>query len=430
MLTDLNQAELAAKERDLANRLATLKRVNLSLDLTRGKPSPEQLALSDQVEFMTGNDFKTEDGADARNYGGLSGIAEARQLGAQLLGVDAGNVIAGGNSSLTLMYQYLLHAWLNGTTGPETAWRHEGEQLKFLCIVPGYDRHFKITESLGFELINIGFTAEGPDMDQIETLVDNDPLIKGIWCVPKYSNPTGHVYSDTVVERMALLAKRAGMNFRIMWDNAYAVHDLTSDPPPLLNLMEQCQAVGTEDSAILFASTSKVTRAGSGISFIAASTCNLVSFRRSLGVQTIGPDKVNQLRHVRFLKNLGGINELMQRHAAIVRPKFDRVVKHLRDGLSANGVGMWTVPQGGYFISFESPPGLASAIVQLAGETGVKLTPAGATFPYGRHPNDSNIRLAPTFPTLAEIDQAMPVFVTAVTLAAVRQQLGMIIKVP
>ena len=430
MLNDLSQAELVATERDLANRLATLRRANLSLDLTRGKPSPEQLALSDQVELMTGNDFNTEDGTDARNYGGLSGITEARQLGSQLLGVDASNVIAGGNSSLTLMYQYLLHAWLNGATGPDTAWRHDSGQLKFLCVVPGYDRHFTITESLGFELINVGLTEEGPDMDQIEALVDNDPLIKGIWCVPKYSNPTGHVYSDSIVERMALLAKRAGANFRIMWDNAYAVHDLTSDPPPLLNLMTRCQTVGTEDSAILFASTSKVTRAGSGISFMAASTGNLTSFMRSLGVQTIGPDKINQLRHVRFLKDLGGINKLMQSHAEIVRPKFDRVIKHLHDGLSDTGVGTWTVPQGGYFISFESPPGLAGAIIQLAGEAGVKLTPAGATFPYGRDPNDSNIRLAPTFPTLAEIDQAMPVFVTAVTLAAVRQLLGMAITTP
>ena len=321
------------------------------------------------------------------------------------------------------MYQYLLHAWLNGPLGPETAWRNEPGPLKFLCVVPGYDRHFTITESLGFELIDVPIGDGGPDMDRVEALVAGDPRIKGIWCVPKYSNPTGHVYSDEVVERFAHLARRAGPNFRIMWDNAYAVHDLDDDPPVLPNLLDRCRAAGTEDSAVLFASTSKITRAGAGIAFMAASPANLASFAKHLGAQTIGPDKVNQLRHVRFLRDGDGIRSHMRRHAAIVRPKFERVLRHLEEGLAADGLTAWSRPRGGYFLSFDAPGGLASEIVRLAGEAGVKLTPAGATFPYGRDPRDSNIRLAPTYPSVDEIDRAMPVFVTSVLLAAARQRL-------
>ena len=423
MLNDMSRDALVARERTLAARYAALKDAGLALDLTRGRPSPEQLTLSDPIEQMVAGDFRADDGTDARNYGGLTGLPEARQLGAELLGVRADDVVAGGNSSLTLMYQYVLHAWLHGPLGPETAWRREPGPLKFLCIVPGYDRHFTIAESLGFELINVGLTPDGPDMDQVESLVADDPHIKGIWCVPKHSNPTGHTYSDDVVERFAQLAKRASPNFRIMWDNAYAVHDLDDDPPVLANVMERCRAAGTADSVILFTSTSKVTRAGAGVAFLAASAANLATFATSLGVQTIGPDKLNQLRHVRFLKDAGGIRALMRRHATIVRPKFDLVLQHLTDGLAVDGTGSWTTPRGGYFLSFEAPAGLATAIVRLSGDAGVKLTPASATFPYGRDPHDTNIRLAPTFPTLAEIDQAMPVFMTAVALAAVRQRL-------
>lgn len=423
MLNDMSRDALIARERTLADRFASLKDTSLALDLTRGKPSPEQLALSDPIDNMVAGDFRADDGTDARNYGGLTGLPEARQLGAELLGVRADNVIAGGNSSLTLMYQYLLHAWLHGPLGPQTAWRHESGSLKFLCVVPGYERHFTIAESLGFELINVGLTADGPDMDRVESLVADDPRIKGIWCVPKHSNPTGHTYSDDVVERFAQLAKRAGPNFRIMWDNAYAVHDLDDNPPVLANVMERCRAAGTADSVILFTSTSKVTRAGSGVSFLAASAANLAPFVTSLGVQTIGPDKLNQLRHVRFLKDAGGIRTLMRRHATIVRPKFERVIQHLADGLTPDGIGSWTTPRGGYFLSFEAPTGLATTIVRLVAEAGVKLTPAGATFPYGRDPHDTNIRLAPTYPTLDEIDQAMPVFIAAVALATVRQRL-------
>ena len=424
MFDGLSHEALAARERALSAEFEALKRAGLALDLTRGKPSPEQVALSDGLEEALGGDYRLDDGTDVRNYGGLSGIPEARRLGADLLGVRPEETIAGGNASLTFMYQYLLNAWLNGALGPETAWRHEPGPLKFLCVVPGYDRHFTITESLGFELVDVPIGDGGPDMDRIESLVADDPRIKGVWCVPKYSNPTGHVYSDEVVERFARLARRAGPHFRILWDNAYAVHDFDDDPPVLASLMDRCRAAGTEDSAVLFASTSKITRAGAGVSFMAASPANLASFTRHLAVQTIGPDKVNQLRHVRFLRDKEGIRAHMRRQAAIVRPKFERVLRHLDEGLAGDGAGSWSRPRGGYFLSFEAPDGLAAGIVRLAGEAGVKLTPAGATFPYGRDPRDSNIRLAPTYPSLDEIDRAMPVFVTAVALAAARRRLG------
>ena len=424
MLDGLSHESLAARERVLSMQFESLKSAALALDLTRGKPSPEQVALSDGLEEALGGDYRLADGTDVRNYGGLLGIPEARRLGTELLGARPEETIAGGNASLTFMHQYVLHAWLNGPLGPETAWRREPGPLKFLCVVPGYDRHFMITESLDFELINVPIGDGGPDMDRVEALVADDPRIKGIWCVPKYSNPTGHVYSDEVVERFAHLARRAGPNFRIMWDNAYAVHDFDDDPPVLANLMDRCRAAGTEDSAVLFASTSKITRAGAGISFMAASSANLASFKKQLGVQTIGPDKVNQLRHVRFLRDGHGIRAHMRRQSAIVQPKFERVLRHLEDGLAADGLGSWSRPRGGYFLSFEAPDGLAAEIISLAREAGVKLTPAGATFPYGRDPRDSNIRLAPTYPSLDEIDRAMPVFVTAVTLAAARQRLG------
>ena len=423
MFDGLNHESLVARERALSTEFETLKSAGLALDLTRGKPSPEQVALSDALDDALGNDYRLDDGTDVRNYGGLLGIPEARRLGAELLGARPDETIAGGNASLTFMHQYVLHAWLNGPLGPETAWRREPGPLRFLCVVPGYDRHFMITESLGFELINVPIDDGGPDMERVEALVADDPGIKGIWCVPKYSNPTGHVYSDEVVERFAHLAWRAGPNFRILWDNAYAVHDFDDDPPVLANLMERCRAAGTEDSVVLFGSTSKITRAGAGIAFMAASPANLASFTKFLAVQTIGPDKVNQLRHVRFLRDGAGIRAHMRRQAAIVRPRFERVLHHLAHGLAADGLGSWSRPRGGYFLSFEAPDGLATGIVRLAGEAGVKLTPAGATFPYGRDPRDSNIRIAPTYPSLDEIDRAMPVFVTAVSLAAARQRL-------
>ena len=422
MFDRLTPEALARRERELTAQFEALCRAGLNLDLTRGKPGPDQVALSDPVDVALGGDYRSEDGTDVRNYGGLTGIPEARRLGAEILGVDPALVIAGGNSSLQLMYQYVLHAWLHGPLGPGTAWRDEPGPLRFLCVVPGYDRHFTVTQSLGFDLVSVPIREDGPDMDMIEALVTDDPGIKGIWCVPKYSNPTGCIYSDATVDRFAHLARRAGPNFRILWDNAYAVHDFDDDPPVLANLMAHAQDAGTEDSVVMFTSTSKITRAGAGISFAAMSPANLAPFTDTLGTQMIGPDKVNQLRHVRYLENLDSIRALMRRQAAIVRPKFDRVLRHLEHGLAADGVGTWSRPRGGYFLSFDGPPGTAAAAVALARQAGVKLTPAGATFPYGRDPDDTNIRIAPTYPSLDQLDRAMPVFVTAVALAAARQR--------
>ena len=422
ILDSLTMDDLASRERELSAAYARLKDIGLKLDLTRGKPSPEQLALSDDLDTVLGGQYVLDDGTDVRNYGGLTGIREARRLGAELFGVSEELVIAGGNASLTFMHQYLSHALFHGALGAGTAWRDEGEQLKFLCIVPGYDRHFTITADLGFEMINVRMLETGPDMDEVERRVREDPLIKGIWCVPKYQNPTGHTFSDEVVERFARLGTIAGPHFRIMWDNAYAVHDLSDDGDSLADLMDACEAAGTADSVVMLASTSKITRAGAGIAFLACSADNLHHFTKRLSVQTIGPDKVNQLRHVRFLKDRQGIETHMQRHADIVRPKFEAVLEHLASGL--DGVATWTRPRGGYFVSVDVPSGTAANVVRLAGEAGVKLTPAGSTFPLGHDPDDSNIRLAPTYPSLAELNQAMPVFVTAIKLAAVRQRLG------
>ena len=413
--------DLVHRERELSTEYARLKNVGLKLDLTRRKPSPEQLALSDDLDTILDGQYVLDDGTDVRNYGSPTGIPEARRLGSELLGVSEDLVIAGGNASLTFMYQYLSNSLFYGALGPGTAWRDEGSRLKFLCVVPGYDRHFTITEDLGFEMINVKMLDTGPDMDAIEQQVRKDPLIKGIWCVPKYQNPTGYTFSDEVVERFARLGTIAGSHFRIMWDNAYAVHDLSSAGDTLANLMEACQAAGTADSVVMLASTSKITRAGAGVSFLACSPDNLNHFVKRLVVQTIGPDKINQLRHVRFLKDRQGIENHMQRQAKIVRPKFEAVLEHLTNGL--DGVATWTRPRGGYFLSVEVPNGTATNVVRLAGEAGVKLTPAGSTFPLRHDPNDSNIRLAPTYPSLAELHEAMPVFVTATKLAAVRQRL-------
>jgi DNA-binding transcriptional MocR family regulator len=413
--------DIRSLEIDLSSYYDELRSKEFKLDLTRGKPSPDQLALSNELDRSVGENYVLADGTDVRNYGVIDGIPEARRLGAKLLGVRKEEILVGGNASLTLMYQYLLNAWLHGPLGSNTAWRLESHDLKFLCIVPGYDRHFTITEDLGFQMINVAMQVDGPNMDEIEELISKDPSIKGIWCVPKHQNPTGYTFSEETVRRFSRLAKLAGPGFRIMWDNAYAVHDLYADAPPLPNIMDYCRNEKTENSIAIFGSTSKITRAGSGIAFFASSPENLSVFRKHLSVQTIGPDKLNQLRHIRFLKDLDGIIEHMRRHAKILRPKFEKALTHLDKDL--RDIATWTRPKGGYFLSVDTPAGTASEVVRLAGDAGVKLTPAGATFPYRHDPNDSNIRLAPTYPSLNEIDQAMSIFVTTVKLAAVRQRL-------
>ena len=413
---------LRSRERELTAVHEGFRSARLSLDLTRGKPSPAQLALSDDLD-RTNGPLAAADGADVRNYGGLDGLPEARRLGAEWLGVCPDEVIAGGNSSLTLMYLYLLNAWLHGPAGPGSAWRESGK-VRFLCPVPGYDRHFAILEELGIEMINVPMRDDGPDMDQVEDRVRSDASIRGIWCVPKYSNPGGQVYSEATVDRLARLAAIAGPHFRILCDNAYAVHDLDDEPPRLTNIMDACRRHRTEDSLVLFASTSKVTRAGAGISFMGGSPATLDWFRRRMQVVTIGPDKVNQLRHVRFLRDMDHVRAHMRKHAAILRPRFDLVFRRLSEALDGTGTGSWTTPRGGYFLSFDARPGLAGEVVGLAARAGVKLTPAGATFPYGRDPDNANIRLAPTFPELTDLDQAMRVFVVCVELASVRQSLA------
>ena len=425
LILQLNQAtseQLQQWATELSAQYQKVKAQSLNLDLTRGKPSAEQLSLSDALDGILQGNYIAENGVDARNYGGLDGIVEARRLGADLLEVPESQVLAGGNSSLTLMHQAMMTAYYFGFTGPESAWKNEGK-IKFLCPVPGYDRHFSICEQMGIEMVNVNMTASGPDMDQVESLLKADSSIKGMWCVPKYSNPTGVVYSDETVNRIAALGKIASPNFRVFWDNAYAVHDLAASPTQLANIWQACQKHKTEDSVLQFASTSKITHAGSGVSFCGASQDNLAGFKKALGILTIGPDKVNQLRHARFFAEDGSLTKHMRKHAEIIKPRFASVLKHLEQAFGDNDLGSWESADGGYFISFDTRPGLAQEVVQLAGDAGVKLTPAGATFPYGKDPDDKNIRIAPTVPTVEQVDTAMEVFVLCVQLASVQQAL-------
>ena len=391
---------------------------NVNLDLTRGKPAADQLDFSNALDGILGGNYQAE-GIDLRNYGGLDGLKAAKQLGAWLLGAPADYVLAGGNSSLTLMYHAVLQALHLGVRGPDSAWSKDGV-VKFLCPSPGYDRHFAICQELGIQMIPVGMDEHGPLMNEVERLVRADPAIKGIWCVPKYSNPTGCVYSPSVVDRIAALSKIAGPYFRVFYDNAYAVHDLTDNPPSLANILDACHRHGTEDSVVQFASTSKITFAGAGLAFMATSPANLETFKKHWGIVSIGPDKINQQRHVRFLPDPAALQALMKKHAALIKPKFDAVLAALEKNLGNRDMGSWTAPQGGYFISFYTKPGLATEVVRLAAGAGVKLTPAGAAFPYGKDPDDSHIRLAPTFPSLAELEQAMETFTLCVQLATLR----------
>lgn len=415
--------QLRQWESELAADYKAIVEQKLSLDLTRGKPSPEQLNLSDPLDGVLKGNYKAEDGTDTRNYGGLDGLPEAKQLGANIMGVDAENVLVGGNSSLTLMFQMMLAANQFGLTGPDTAWSKEGKS-KVLCPVPGYDRHYTVCEQLGLEMVTVPMTAEGPDMDAVEAMIKDDPSIKAMWCVPKYSNPTGVVYSDKTVERIAGLGKIAGANFRVFWDNAYAVHDLVDKAPELRCIMSACRTLGTEDSVLQFASTSKITHAGSGVAFVNASAANLKGFKTFLSTCTIGPDKVNQIRHSRFLPDREALMGHMKRHAALLKPRFEAVLNALDAAFSGTDLGAWEAPQGGYFVSFDTRPNCARETVRLATEAGVKLTPAGATYPYGKDPENSNIRIAPSVPSVSEVKSAMQVFVTCVKLASVREKLG------
>lgn len=393
------------------------RQAGLALDLTRGKPASSQLQLSDGLDGMLQGNYHAADGTDVRNYGGLKGLPEARELGSWLLDLPTEQVLAGGNSSLTLMYLFVETAHLFGL-GELPAWRETtGGKAKVLCPVPGYDRHFTICEQLGIEMVNVPMLATGPDMDAVEAALDQDPDIRGIWCVPKYSNPTGCVYDAATVERLAQLPKRARAGFFVLWDNAYAVHDLTLEPPALTSLHARAEAAGTQDAVALFASTSKITFAGAGVAFMGASSSVLAAFEQRLGALMIGPDKVNQLRHARMFPDQAALHAHMQQHAELIAPKFAAVERAMQP-LAEHRLAEWTRPQGGYFVSVDTFPGLAQEVVRLAAEAGVKLTPAGATFPYGRDPDNCNIRLAPTFPSPDDVERAMEVFINCIQLAS------------
>lgn len=421
-LDTADTAQCQQWERELTEQYEALKQRGLNLDITRGKPSDQQLALSDAMDGILNNNYKAADGTDTRNYGGLEGLPETRELGARLLSLPAENVLVGGNSSLSLMFQAALTAHFFGLNGPDSAW-HRQDKVTFICPVPGYDRHFSVTETLGIDMVTVPINSDGPDMDKVEELIRNDSSIRGMWNVPRFSNPTGVVYSDETVKRIAALGKIAHPDFRVFWDNAYSVHHLSDDAPALANIFDYCRELGTEDSVLHFASTSKITQAGAGVAFIGASAANLAGFKKVLSASTIGPDKINQLRHCRFIPDDAALKALMDKHAQLLQPRFDSVLSKLNDAFADSDLGNWETPQGGYFVSFDARPGCAQDIVRLAAEAGVKLTPAGATFPYGNDPEDRNIRIAPSVPTVEEITAAMDVFVVCVKLASVRRKL-------
>lgn len=404
---------------ELKEQYDSWKSKNLKLDMSRGKPGADQLELSN--EMMNHNEYRTATGVDCRNYGIMDGVPEIKRIFADLMGVQPENVIVGGNSSLTMMFDKISSSVTHGVCGG-TPWMLQGG-VKFLCPVPGYDRHFAVTEYFGIEMIPVKMTPEGPDMDMVERLVNTDEKVKGIWCVPKYSNPQGITYSEETVRRFARL-KPAAKDFRIYWDNAYCVHDLNNTPDQLLNLYEECKKTGNEDLPVMFASTSKISFPGAGVAAMAASVHNLDWDRKRITIQTIGPDKMNQMRHVAYFKSYDGILKQMERHRAIIWPKFQAVLNMLESELTGTGALQWLKPNGGYFISVDTMPGCARRVVRLCKEAGVVLTSAGATYPYGKDPEDKNIRIAPTFPPVEELKQAMALFCVCVKLATVEKLLG------
>ena len=402
----LSTQELQHIKDDLRERYREFKSRGTTLDITRGKPCPEQLDLaSDMLDIINRTNYRTEDATDCRNYGGLDGIPEVKQLFAEYLEVAPEEIIIGGNSSLNMMHDAFMRAMVKGVTADSPPWAKLPE-VKFLCPSPGYDRHFFICDYLGIEMITVEMTDTGPDMDQVEELVAGDDAIKGIWCVPRYSNPTGVVYSDEVVERLAAMKTKA-TDFRIFWDNAYAVHHLDEKPTRLKNILTACKQAGNPDRVFIFGSTSKITFAGSGVAMMAGSPENMATTKKRMSFQTIGPDKLNQLRHAKFFKDVNGIESHMQKHAAILKPKFEAVQNVLEKELAGKNIADWSRPGGGYFVSIDTREGCAAAVVEMAAEAGVKLTPAGSTFPYMKDPLGRNIRIAPTFPSLEDIHSAM-----------------------
>lgn len=420
----MSKEELVSLKAELEKAFEDAKGKGLKLDMSRGKPTPAQLDMAMDIMdvFNSDSDMKTEAGIDCRNYGLMDGIPEAKQLMGEMMGVPAENVLVYGNASLSIMYDAVSRSMTHGVMGSKPWCKLD--KVKFLCPVPGYDRHFKITEHFGIEMINIPMTPTGPDMDLVEKYVQEDAAVKGIWCVPKYSNPQGISYSDETVRRFANL-KPAAEDFRIYWDNAYVIHHLYDDKQDeILEILSECEKTGNPDMVFEFCSTSKVSFAGGGIAAMAASKANLEFIKQSMTVQTISYDKINQLRHVRYFKNLDGMLAHMKKHAAIMRPKFEAVLEVLDKELTGLGIGEWTRPLGGYFISFDAMEGCAKAIVAKCKEAGVVLTGAGATFPYGKDPKDSNIRIAPSFPTPEEMAAATDLFVLCVKLVSVEKLLA------
>ena len=419
---EMSKEQLLHEKDMLEQKFKEVQDRNLKLDMSRGKPSAAQLNLSNGMMDVLNStsDMVCESGVDCRNYGVMDGIPEARKLLADMSEVPEKNILIYGNSSLNVMFDTVARAMVMGVCG-HTPWSKLDRPVKFLCPVPGYDRHFGITEFFGIEMINVPLLPTGPDMDMVEELVSSDPYIKGIWCVPKYSNPQGYSYSDEVVKRFAALTP-AAEDFRIFWDNAYSVHHLYEDRrDEILEILEECAKAGHPDMVFKFTSTSKISFPGSGVAAIATSDANMADIRKYMVVQTIGHDKLNQLRHVRFFRDRYGVEAQMRRHADILRPKFEMVEQTLEDELGGLEIGTWTKPLGGYFISFDALEGCAKAIVAKAKEAGVVMTGAGATFPYGIDPKDSNIRIAPSYPTVEELAVAAKLFALCVKLVSVEK---------
>jgi DNA-binding transcriptional MocR family regulator len=418
-LTPKDPQRVVAQLSQYEARYAAIKQKGLKLDMTRGKPSNEQLDLANGlVTALSATDYKSADGTDTRNYGGLDGLPEMKAIFAELLETSPENVIVGGASSLTMMHDAVVRALLHGVPGGNGPWSKS--KVKFLCPAPGYDRHFAICQHHGIEMITVELDHEGPDMATVERLVASDPDIKGMWCVPKYSNPTGETYSASVVERLAAM-KTAAPDFRLFWDNAYAVHDLFDTTDPLVEIIAACAKAGNPNRPLEFASTSKISFAGAGVAVLATSAANVADAKKHLSIQSIGPDKVNQLRHVRFFKDAAGVKSHMQKHAELLRPKFDAVTRIFERELGGSGLAAWTKPRGGYFVSLDTLDGVASEVVRLADEAGVKLTPAGATFPLGKDPQNRNIRVAPSLPPASQVETAMEIVALCVQLASARK---------
>ncbi|MBQ2634347.1 MAG: aminotransferase class I/II-fold pyridoxal phosphate-dependent enzyme [Oscillospiraceae bacterium] len=420
---DMTTAERKAELAEQQKKYARAKAAGYHLDMSRGKPDATQLNLS--MDMLQQNPYDliyTRKGTDVRNYGELAGVDEAKELFGRLLGVDMENVIMGGQSSLALMYDTVIKALVLGVYGGAKPWGQQGT-IKFLCPVPGYDRHFRICEEFGIEMISIPMGKNGPDMALVRQYVESDPAVKGIWCVPKYSNPTGCVYSPDTVEAFAAL-KPAADDFRIFWDNAYFVHGFRNREEPLRNIFDACRKYGSEDMVYEFMSTSKATFSGAGVAVLAASRNNIAFLTRQMSVQTLGYDKINQLRHVRYFKNVEGLKKHMRKQANYLRPKFDCALAALHTGLDGTGIGAWTEPNGGYFISYDGLPGTAKRCIQLCSEAGVQFTAAGSCFPYGIDPEDKNVRIAPSYPSTQELYLSINVFCICQKIAALEVLLG------